>query len=214
MTSRAEKALEIYNSHGESTMVEYVALVSREPSQSDLWLNDGNQVLTDESIVQRHQHDDLERHELINGSHYHFLWNVKGTIHTHVRRANGNHVPLPHQPERYLVTWPTADTIVVKVAERADRAAAERANLTHYPQDFEDDLLILSIIHNVAPSARAAVNAAMDKMELPDTNLADLDTIQYEIADEAILKMAAGEFDALAAYISQMTDEQPSRQLF
>ena len=82
MTSRAEKALEIYNSHGESTMVEYVALVSREPLQSELWLDDDNQVLTDESIVKRHQHDNLEHHELINGSHYHFLWNVNGTIHT------------------------------------------------------------------------------------------------------------------------------------
>ena len=124
-----------------------------------------------------------------------------------MKTANENHVPLPHQPERYLITWPTTDTIVIKVAERAERAAAERANRTHYQQDFEDDLLILSIIHNVAPSARAAVNAEMDKMEMPDASLADLDLIQYEIADEAIPKMAAGEFDALAAYISQMNDD-------
>ena len=205
MPTQAEKALDVYNTHGESTMVEYIALVSRNPSQSDLWRDEGNQVLSDKSIVQRHHHE--HHHEEIKGFHYHFLWNLEETNHTHVRTANGNHVPLPHQPARYLVTWPTTDTIIMKIAERATRAAAERANRPHYREDFNDEILMLSIIHNIAPSARAAVNTVMDATGLPDANLVDLDMIQYEIADEAIPKMADDEFDALSAYIDQMTDE-------
>ena len=205
MLNHAEKSIRIYDDHGESTMLEYIALTSAQPQHPLLWDSAGTCVLDDGSIVQRHEHEDQPHH--IAGYHYHFLWADHRPAHQYVRLSNKDHVTMPYQNERPLVTWPTANTIVIKVAERADQAAAERANLPYYPQNFEDDNLILSVIHNIAPSARAAVNTVMDTVELPDATLAELDLIQYEISDDAILKMADGEFDALSVYIEQMTKE-------
>ena len=197
MTTQAETARNILIRHGDQHLIEYLAMVSDFPVKDTLWSPAGSCVLAAGSLVNLHNHPQR------GAAHYHFSWiDPDENAGSRVEPAQTDIAPLADRTNIPVIRWPDSNSILLKVAERADRAAALRHGETYYQQDFEDETAIIAAIHTLAPSARPAVNQTILESNSPDGDLDHLDQIQYEYADDAIATMASQEFAALVDFMA------------
>ena len=71
-------------------------------------------------------------------------------------------------------------------------------NMPYYPDsDHPDNDYTLSMMHRLAPSARPAVNRAIDENSQPESIMSDLEALEYDWVDQDIEHMEPADFENL-----------------
>lgn len=210
MQKSAQTALFILQRLGAQHMVEYLhvqrASVANPADPRNLWDPSESCVLNDASLVRMHQHSPHDRHShpTPDGPHYHFIWEDADGVHMEVQPVGEVVRPQNSEPTLRIMDWPNTDSIMVRIAERASRKAAEDQGETFEPDDFPDESRVIAAIHAVAPSVRAELNRQIQQEGMPDIGLAELDKLQYEYADDVIAAIPETEFQSLVAIIDEI----------
>ena len=134
-------------------------------------------------------------------AHYRFEWrDDSGNHYEYHRPALMEGSPETPEPGMTLIEWPHTDSIQIKVMEEAIREARRQQGLEPQGGAIQDDILALAVMHLVAPSARGAVNEVMRDNGQPGHLAADLEALQEELAQEAILGITGKEFHSLVLW--------------
>ena len=129
---------------------------------------------------------------------YRFHWTDEQGEQMNSRPAS-THKTLPApEPSQTALSWPHTDSIQLKIMERVHEAAHQRMNMPYnHDSDPTDDDYTLSMMHRLAPSARPAVNRAIDENSQPESIISDLEALEYDWVDQAIEYMEPADFENL-----------------
>lgn len=191
---KAQLSLNIYDTEGEDNMVLYLAFVQRYPENS-LWDQSLICTLPDRSWIVVSNDDSVEPETTF---HYNFHWEENGEpmmAHRPTRHSGKFEVPEPCQT---ALSWPNTNSIQLRILERATEEAQERLGqeTSQYDEKRDGDYL-LSLMQRKAPSARTAVNRAIDNNSQPDSIMSALEAFEQDWVDDAIEIMDDADYEAL-----------------
>ena len=195
MPKQAQRSLTIYDQEGEEAMIAYLMFANRNPDNQPLWSTFATCVMPDQSIVKLI--DNTEPASPTKQS-YRFQWTDEQGEQMNSRPASIHKTLPPPAPCQTAISWPHTDSIQLRIMERAHEAAHVHMNMPYFPDnDQTDDDYTLSMMHRLAPSARPAVNRAIDENSQPESIISDLEALEYDLVDQAIEHMEPTEFESL-----------------
>ena len=191
---KAKLALTIYDEEGEDAMVSYLTFAQRYPDKA-LWdhsmmctLPDGSRIVITND----------ERTQPESTYCYTFRWTEpdrQAEERRPLRHRGRFEAPEPCQP---AISWPHTDSIQLLLLEFARAEAHRRLGIDRDEAvDPRDDDYLLSIMQRKAPSARSAVNEAINHNSQPESIIAILDALQHDWVEDAIQRMKPEDYEAL-----------------
>ena len=196
MPKQAQRSLEIYDREGEEAMIAYLMFANRHPDNQPLWDTFATCVMPDQSVVKL---IDTTEPASPTKQSYRFQWTDEQGEQMNSRPASIQKTLPPPAPCQTAISWPHTDSIQLKIMERVHEEAHQRMNMP-YNNDCHvkpDDNYTLSMMHRLAPSARPAVNQAIDENSQPESIIADLEALEYDWVDQAIEHMEQADFENL-----------------
>lgn len=195
MPKQAQRSLEIYDREGEEAMIAYLMFANRNPDNQPLWDTFATCVMPDQSVVKL---IDTTEPESPHRQSYQFQWTDEKGKQTNSRPTSVHKTLPPPEPCQTAISWPHTDSIQLKIMERVHEEAHQRMDMPYNHDNYStDDDYTLSMMHRLAPSARPAVNQAIDENSQPESIISDLEALEHDWVDEAIEHMEQADFENL-----------------